>query len=72
MEPPKKILWFLLKLTKRLKFYKLGIIYGILHLDYLKMRVRKVNTIQDIALKNFNSIENISFYLQKFNISLML
>ena len=57
---------------KRLKFYKLGNFCGILRLDYLKMRVRKVNIFQDIALKNLNSIESISCYLQKFNISLML
>ena len=36
------------------------------------MRVRKVNIIQDIAFKNFNSIQNIFFYLQKFNTSLVL
>ena len=54
-------------------FYKqLGIICGILHLDYLKMRVKKVNIFQDIALKNFISIESIFFNLQKFNISFML
>jgi len=47
---------------KRSKFYKLGIICGILYLDYLKMRVRKVNIFQDIALKNLNSIEGIYFY----------
>ena len=57
---------------KRSNFYKLEIICGILYLDYLKMRVRKVNFFQDIVLKNLNSIESISFYLQKFNISLML
>ena len=40
MEPPEKILWFPQKLKKRSKFYKLGIICGILYqdLDYLKMR----------------------------------
>ena len=57
---------------KRSKFYKFGIICGILYLDYLKMRVKKVNIFQDIVLKNLNSIESISFYLQKFNILLML
>ena len=66
MEPPEKILWLPLKLKKRSKFYKLGIICGILYLDldYLKMRVKKVNISHDIALKNFDSIERISFDLQ--------
>jgi len=36
------------------------------------MPVRKVNIFQEIVLKNLNSIESISFYLQKFNISLMI
>ena len=36
------------------------------------MRVRKVNIFQDIVLKNLNSFESISFFLQKFNILLML
>ena len=41
---------------KRLKFYKLGIICGILHQDYLKMRVKKVKLFKDIKLENVNSI----------------
>jgi len=52
---------------KRLKFYKLGIICGILHQEYLKMRVKKV----DIKLEIFNSIETFYFDLQKFDISFM-
>ena len=42
------------------------------YLNYLKMRVRKVNIFLDIVLKNFNSLKSISFYLQKFNNPLML
>ena len=73
MEQPKKNSMVSAKINKkRLKFYKLGIICGILYLDYLKMSVRMVNIFQDIVLKNLNSIESISFYLQKFNISFML
>ena len=37
----------------------------------MKIRAKKVNIFQDIALKNFNSIENIFFDLQKFYILLM-
>jgi len=44
------------ELTKRLKFYELVIICGILHQEYLKMRVKKVNIFKDIKLQNFNSI----------------
>ena len=36
------------------------------------MRVKNVHIFQDIALKNFNSIESIFFNLQTFNISFML
>ena len=54
-----------------LKFYNLGIICGILHQEYLKMRLKKVNMFKDIELKNFSSIETIFFYLLKFNISFM-
>ena len=64
MEPPEKNSMVFAKINKKgLKFYKLGIICGILHLDYLKMRVKKVNIFQDIALKNLNSIASISFDL---------
>ena len=54
MEPPGKILWFSLELTK------LGIICGILHQEYLKMRLKKGNIFKDIKLEILNSIE-ISF-----------
>jgi len=57
--------------NKRLKFYKLGIIYGILHQEYLKMRVKKVNIFKDIKLEIFNSIETFFVDLQKFDISFM-
>jgi len=40
-----------------MKFYKLGIICGILHQVYLKMRVKKVNIFKDIKPEIFNSIE---------------
>ena len=40
-----------------MKFYKLGIICGILHQEYLKMRIKKLNIFKDIKLKVFNSIE---------------
>ena len=56
---------------KRLKFYNLGIINGILHQEYLKMRVKKMNIFKDRELENLNSIEKICFYLLKFNISFM-
>ena len=54
-----------------LKFYNLGIICGILHQEYLKMRLKKVNMFKDIELKNCISIETIFFDLLKFNISFM-
>ena len=54
-----------------LKFYNLGIICGILHQEYLKMCVKKVDMFKDIELKNFSSIETIFFDLLKFNISFM-
>ena len=47
---------------------KLGIICRILHQEYLKMRVKKMNIFKDIKLDNFNSI---FFDLQKFDISFM-
>ena len=53
---------------KRLKFYKLRIICGILDQEYLKMRVKIV---KDIKLENFYSIETFFFDLQKFDISFM-
>jgi len=56
---------------KRLKFYKLGIICGILHQEYLKMRVKKVYIFKDIKLEIFNSIETFYFDLQKFDIPFM-
>ena len=70
MEPPEKILWFSQKLTKKTTVLKT--------LDYLQHSTpgisenarKKVNIFQDISLKNFNSIEIISFNLQKFNITL--
>ena len=65
METPEKIVWFSLKLTKRLKLYKFGLISDILHQEHLKMRVKKENIFQDIALKNFNSIESIFFRFTK-------
>ena len=72
MEPPEKMLWFPLKLTKKKsKFYKLGIICGILHQEYLKMLVKKVYIFKDINLEIFNSIETFYFDLQKFDISFM-
>ena len=49
---------------KRSKFYERRIICGIPYLDYLKMNVKKVNIFQDIVLKNLNSFESISFFLQ--------
>ena len=48
MEPPGKNLWFSLLLRK--KFYNLETICGILHQEYLKMRVNKVNIFKDIEL----------------------
>ena len=56
---------------KDLKFYNLEIICGILHQEYLKMRLKKVNMFKDIELKNCISIETIFFDLLKFNISFM-
>ena len=55
---------------KILKFYNLGIICGILHQEYLKMRVKKITFLKDIELKNYNSIETIFFDSLKFNISI--
>ena len=40
--------------------FKLGIICGILHQEYLKMHEIKVNICGDIRRENFNSIE--TFY----------
>ena len=40
-----------------MKFYKLGIICGILHQEYQKMHEIKVNACGDIKRENFNSIE---------------
>ena len=68
MEPPGKIYDFY---NKILEFYNLGINCAILHQEYLKMRVKKVNIFKDIQLENFNSIENFFFDLLKFNISFM-
>ena len=48
---------FTLVNKKRLKFYKLGIICGILHQDYLKMRVKKVYIFKDIKLEIFEIVE---------------
>ena len=61
MEPPGKNLWFSLLLRK--KFYNLETICGILHQEYLKMRVNKVNIFKDIKLEIFNSIETFLFDL---------
>ena len=58
-------------IKKRLKFYKLRTICGILDQEYLKMRVKIVNIFKDIKLENFNSIETFFFDLQKFDISFM-
>jgi len=41
---------------KRFKFDKLGIIFGILHQEYLKIHVKRVNIFKNIELENFNSI----------------
>ena len=62
MESHGKILRF--SLTKKIKFYKLGIICGILHQGYLKIRVKKVNIFKDIKLETCNSIETFFFDLQ--------
>ena len=72
MEPPRKKKYGLHQnQEKRLKFYNLGIICGILQQEYLKMRVKKVNIFKDIVLENFYSIETIFFDLSNFNISFM-
>ena len=42
---------------KYFKFYKLGIICGILHQEYLKMRVKKLNIFIENKLEHFNSID---------------
>jgi len=42
-----------------------------LHQEYLKMRIKKVNIFKDIKLETFNSIETFFFDLQKFDISFM-
>ena len=55
MESHGKILRF--SLTKKIKFYKLGIICGILHQEYLKMGVKKLNIFKDIKLEIFTAIE---------------
>ena len=53
-------------------FYKLGIIWGILHQEYLKMRVKNVNILKNMnSSRNFNSIETNFLDLQKKNISCM-
>ena len=56
---------------KDLKFFKLVIISGILHQEYLKMRVTKVNILKDIKLEILNSIETLFFDPQKLDISYM-
>ena len=66
---PEKFDGFYNSKQKRLKFYKLGIICGILHLEYLKMRIKNSNIFKDTELENFNSIETIFLDLQQFNIS---
>jgi len=43
---------------------------GILHQEYLKMRVKKVYIFKDIKLEIFNSIETF-YFEQKFDISFM-
>ena len=43
---------------KYFKFYKLGIICGILHQEYLKMRVKKT-IFKDIKPEIFNPIKTI-------------
>jgi len=45
-------------------------ICGILHQEYLKMRVKKVNIFKDIKLEIFNTIETF-FRFTKFDISFM-
>jgi len=55
---------FTIVIQIRLKFYKLGIICSILHQEYLKVRVKKVNIFKDIKLEIFNSIETFYFDLQ--------
>ena len=60
---------FPLIIKKDLKFYKLGIICGILHQEYLKMPVKKVKIFNDIKLENLNSIETFFFDLQTFDIT---
>jgi len=55
---------------KRFKFYKLGIICGILHQSYLKYAEKRWNIFKDIKLKIFNSIDTF-FDLQKLDILFM-
>ena len=64
---PDKFYGFHYNYQKRLKVFKIVIFCSILHQEYLKMRVKKVN----IELENFNSKETYFFDLQKFNISFM-
>ena len=53
------------------KIEVLYIICGILHQEYLKMRVEKVNIFKDIKLEFFNSIENNFFSIYKNSIFLL-
>ena len=55
-------------INKRDKFYKLGILCGILNQEYLKMRVKKMNIFKDIQKLEF-VVETYFSDLQKFNIS---
>ena len=58
MEPPGKILS--LYLTKKIE------VCGILHQEYLKMRVKKVNIFKDIKLETFPLIQlKLSFSIYK-------
>ena len=73
MEPPGKSLWLSTcqyRYQKRLKFYKLRNICGILHQEYLKMRFKKVNSFKDINLGKFIKLK-LFFDLEKFDISFM-
>ena len=47
----------MLESLKRLKFYKLGIVCDILHQEYMKMCVKRLNIFKDIKLENFKLIE---------------
>ena len=61
IEPLGKILLFSLN-KKDWSFYELGIIYGILHQEYLKMPVKKVNTFNSIEFF-FSIYKNLIFHL---------